>query len=505
MTWDANELITQKHTRSWYQAGGAGQRRYFAGLDTEYHFINSASLIVNGDISPIYVPDPRRSGSYRLVARTIPAPDLPEMEIVWHEKWGGIPRVLMAPKCTFTMYEVHSDCGDLSDFYRGWRDYVMVYSGFQFVGAVDLGTRTARDSDDPLADTTSAKGVAIYPVGALSFGEEAASDVVVEVIDAVYGTQIQCASCGIANDGSGTIYALTRANVGSPGAPGQLIYSTDGGATWTTGTITGIGFNEPRYLDIAGGVLLVGTAGTGLLISTINDLTGAPGSWSSVTLPEACNDVYVASASAIFFCADGGEIYKTTDVGSAPTLLSDSGSTNLNRIHGSGQTIVAVGESGLVYYSVNGGTTWATATAPAAAGLDALWVIDDYNWLVGSDAGNLYRTRNQGQTWETLSGFAGAGTGAIWDIIAPTAEIIWVSQAISSTAYLLTSIDGGNSWVRSDGGSSRILNWPTFQRARRLAAPVTADAAVAANYLTVCGLSASSTDGLLLAAAPTLI
>ena len=85
---------------------------------------------------------------------------------------------------------------------------------------------------------------------------------VVEVIDVVYGTNVQCANCGNANDGSQFIYAVTRANVGSPAAPGQVIYTLDGGVTWTNSIVTGIGnTNQPTFIDIAGNVLFI-AAGT---------------------------------------------------------------------------------------------------------------------------------------------------------------------------------------------------------------------------------------------------
>jgi photosystem II stability/assembly factor-like uncharacterized protein len=500
---DANELIKQGNTRSFYQPGGAGAATYFFGLDTQYHFIDGANLPVNGDINPIYVPDPRRANAYRLVSRTQDPPDLPEISLNFMEKWGGIPRVLMAPKCQFNIYEVHGDCEDLSDFYRAWASYMLIYSGFMIEGSIDLGTRSQQEGNDPLMDAVTAKGVAIYPVGALSFGEEAATNVVVEVIDAVHGTRETCGNCGMENDGSQLIYAITRANVGSPSAPGQLIYSTDGGATWTSASITGIGSTaEPRYIDIAGSVLFVGTDSTTLFYSTLNADTGAPGTWSTVTLPVAMRDVWVQSSRAIFFSADSGAVYKTTDITVAPTSIATGGVDNLLRIHGREQTIVAVGANGRVYYSQNGGSSWASATAPAVTSLNAIQVINDTHWWTGGANGNLYKTVNRGSTWSSV-GFPQSGTGTIYDIVFATLEVAWIAHQVSSVAYLVTTLDGGASWAR-DNGTSRILNWPVFQKAGRIAVPTTTPA-VAANYAVICGLATGGTDGLLLSAAPSLI
>lgn len=501
---DDNELIKQGSTRAFYQPGGPGKTPYFYGLGTEYFFIDGAEMPTNGDINPIFVPDPRRGDRWRLVGRTIDPPDLASVDLVFTERWGGIPRALMAPKCSFNLYEVHSDCGDLSDFYRGWdsNGYMLIYSLFKFSGAVDLGTRMSRDSNDPLMDTVTSVGVALYPAGAMGFGEKAATDVVVEVIDAVYGQSITCGTCGMENDGSQVIYALTRSNVGSPSAPGQLLYTVDGGANWTTASITGIGSTaEPRYIDIAGNVLFVGTDATTLFYSRIDPATGIPGAWSTVTLAVAMRDVYVQSPSAIFFCADSGRIYKTTDITAPPSLLDSSGVDNLLRIHGDGEgTIVAVGANGRVYRSLNNGTTWATLTAPANTSLNAIAVLGDNDlWMGGAD-GILYHTLNAGASY--ASAYTSGGT--IRDLVFPTREVLWLSYDASSIAHLVTSLDGGDSFAL-DTATARILNWPVFQRAQRLAVPYTADPAVAANYMTVCGLAASGADGILISAAPTLL
>ena len=499
---DDSELIKQGSTRAFYQPGGPGKDKFFYGLDTQYFFIDGAEMPTNGDISPIFVPDPRRPNRYRLVGRTVEPPDLASVDLQFTEKWGGIPRPLMAPKCSFNLYEVHSECADLSDFYRGWESYMLIYSMFQFSGPIDLGTRMSRDGNDPLIHSVSAMGTALYPVGALGFGEEAATDVVMEVIDAVYGQQVTCGTCGMENDGSQVVYALTRANVGSPAAPGQLVYTTDGGATWTTASITGIGLTaEPRYIDIAGDILFVGTDLTTLLYARINKDTGIPGTWSTVTLPVAMRDVYVQSPSAIFFAADSGRVYKTTDITAAPSLIDGNATDNLLRISGDGNgVLVAVGANGRVYRSLNNGVTWASLSAPAATSLNAVQVLGDNDIWVGGANGILYHTVNGGTTW--VSAYTTDGT--IYDLVFATREVLWLSYSASNVAHLITSLDGGDSFAL-DTATSRIINWPVFNRAQRLAVPYLADPAVAANYITVCGLATSTIDGLLLSAAPTLL
>jgi photosystem II stability/assembly factor-like uncharacterized protein len=490
-----DEVYKNSNLRTWYKSGG---RRYFYGMPG-YHYIDGGSMNVAGTSEPIYVPDPRRPGKYRLIARTQTPPDADEFTVNWYEGIGGIPRPLIKPSCPYTFYELRSKCADPSDFYRGWESYVMIYSQGLIQGPIELGTRTSPDADDPLTDGTTLQAAAIYPAGALSFGEEAQTDVVVEVIDVVYGPQ-SCVACG---DGSEAIYALTRANVGSPAAPGQLIYSTDGGATWTTATITGIGTSaEPRYLDIAGGVLFVGTDATTLFYTQLNTITGAPGTWSTVTLPAAMTDVYVQSPTAIYFTGASGTIYKTTDIATAPTLLATVGASNLARIHGNGETVVAVGATGQVVYSLNGGTTWTDGTNTSSDDNTALFVVGPYAWWVGDDAGNLFKTEDGGISYTQVA-FPGSGSGTVFDILFATVECGWIAHQLNSVARLVATLDEGDTWAQ-DGTTSRIVGWPTFEKAGRLAAPTT-EPRVAANYLAVAGLATGGTDGVLIAGAPTIV
>lgn len=505
-TLDRNEIYTQGMTRAFIQHGGPGTQTYLFGLGAQYGTIEGASLPqAVGSIDPIYQPDPRRAQNYRLVGTQSAAPELPSVTLNFHEKMGGVPRQLLAPRCEYNLYEVHGRCNDLSDFNRGWNGYVLVYSGFKNVGTVDLGARMSADGDEALTDGIEATGEAIYPVGEMSFGEEAATDIVADVMDIVYGTAINCKACGAENDGSKFIYAVTRANVASPSAPSQLVYSLDGGQTWTNATITGIGTTaEPRFIDIVNNILFIGTDDTTLFYTALNTDTGAPTTWQSVTLPVAMRDAWVESPNAIWF-VDTTVIYKTTDITIPPTAVDSGAPATLLRIHGTGEgTIVATGQTGAVRYSRNGGISWVTATAPSVSNVRAVQVVEDRLWYVGSADGNVYKTVDYGASWATV-GFPGAGTGNVHDIVVATREVIWVAYVASSVAYLVTSIDGGFSWAGTNSGAPRIQNWPTFQNIHRMAAPIYAPHGIAANYLGIAGTATGGADGILLTASANII
>lgn len=532
---DANELIKQGQTRTFYQPGGPGTGMYFFGLDTSYHFIDSAEMPSNGTIDPVFVPDPRRPNRYKLVARQIGAPDLPTVSLVFHEQWGGIPRALMAPKCEFNLYEVHSRCADLSDFYRGWDSYVLIYSGFRFEAGIDLGTRTAADSDEGLTANIDAKGAAIYPVGALGFGEEAATAVATEVTDVVYGTSLTCGDCGVENDGSKFIYAITKkAVLSSPVSLLSMVYSIDGGANWTTSIVDNTTANNtPVFIDIAGSTLFIGAqsgspiADTKIYYTNIEPLTGEISSWSSFTISNVVlTDVWVKSARSIWFSSStSGGIYKTTDITTTPSLVDNGASVTLNRIAGANDTIVAVGgtdgASGLVRYTNNGGATWTSitsATIVTSAGMTAgtlndwftaLAVLDDRTWYIGTDNSYVVYTKTNGLKWAKLTlPNEGSASYTVSDIVFPTREVAWIAQnktSATTAGLLFTTIDGANTVVKYDA-TSRIVNFPAASifKINRIGVPYLAEPAVAANYVTLGGLGAS-TDGIIVSAAPTIV
>lgn len=532
---DANELIKQGQTRTFYQPGGPGTGMYFFGLDTSYHFIDSAEMPSNGTIDPVFVPDPRRPNRYRLVARQIGAPDLPTVSLVFHEQWGGIPRALMSPKCEFNLYEVHSRCADLSDFYRGWDSYVLVYSGFRFESGIDLGTRTAADSDEGLTANIDAKGAAIYPVGSLGFGEEATTSTYSIVYDVVYGTSITCSECGVANDGSQFIYTLAGPNSSaSPSfATSRVVYTIDGGITWTSSALTGsLSTETPAFIDIAGSILYAGvtdgSGGTDIYYTSIDPITGSLGTWSSYAVAGHLSDTWVKSPRSIWFAGKDGKVWKTSDILAAPTVI-DSGvgaSVDFERIHGANDVIVAVGgatspsASVAIRYSKNGGATWSTitdTTLDSFTGIDvsgpakSVFIVDNNIWFIGLEAAsgktNLVKTNTGGQTWTPVN-YAQSTGDTVNDIAFPTREVCWITVNTGTAGNLFTSIDGGNTFARYDV-TSRITGYPSssVDTIQRIGCPFTAEPAVAANYVTLVGESTvgAADAGIIISAAPTIV
>lgn len=504
----ADEVITQQHKRAYIQWGGPRPNNpvTFAGQDGQYMTITGVSNPEAGGFDPIWAPDPANAKRYRLIGRKATAPDLPSATMMFYEKHGVLPRQLFK-QCPFSAYEVAGTCMDLSDLYNGVTDYLLIYS-MGLVADKNLGDRVSMDSDDLVGDELSITLSDIYPVGPLGFGDNALTLIDREVLDVTYGTREMCGNCGPANDGSKWIYAITRSSGGSPGLPSEVIYSTDGGATWNQTTVTGIGATEdPNHIEAIGSrlVVLSATAGSatsgGYYWADVDPDTGVPGTWTKVTSGFVASaqprDMFALSPREVFFCGDAGYIYKSTDITSGVTVLNAGAATaqNLARIHGGDDVLVSVGASGTVIKSTNRGATWAaTAAAPTTSGLVSVQALSAKVIWTGAVNGYLWYTLDGGKTW-IKKGFSGEGTGQVFDLLFVTSEVGYMLNANATpTARLFVTLDGGYNWTNS---SWRLLQWPVFNYAKRIAAPTSSDSAVNVNNVAVAGIT-SGNDGVLL-------
>lgn len=502
---DADQVVTRKHKRHFIQPGGSrpDKQIYFAGQDANYMKMEGVTIPEAGDISPIWVHDPRRPGKFKLVGRKKTAPDFPESTIVFLEKHGSLPRQLARMGC-LTVYEPTGACKDLTDPVGGWSDYVLVYADGQVMDK-DLGDRSAwGDNDDQAEDSVAMRWSDVFAVAGLGFGSKAATEVEREVIDIVYGTIAECGSCDIPENYTDRFYAVTRSSgAGSPGTPSEVIYTLDGGSTFSQMNITGLGASiTPSAIDIVGQYLFVLVADEdAYYYSPLNQLTGAPDTtWTKVTTGFVAagspNDVYVAGANEVYICGDAGYIYKITDIGAGVTVLDAGNATtaDLQRIHGYEATIVAVGESGAIVKSSNRGATWATATtSPTSATIRAIAVITDRIFWIGTSGGKVYWTTLGGETWTEKSI---AGLTVVDDIVFINPNAGYVAGRTSTPAARLYSTwDAGRNFTRD---RDRILNYPTHNYINRLAVPINADTTTAVNTLAVGGMAANGTDGIIL-------
>lgn len=504
-----SEIITGRMGRPYLQIGGPrpNNRILYYGGETNYVFITGADAPQLGGITPIRVHSPNDVGQYVNVGATFAPADFPTSTLAMLEKQGAIPRQFLGINCLLNAYLLHGRCKNLADFDYGWEDYVEIYSSGRITSR-SLGDRFDAEMDDGLRTELGVTWMGgIYPVGGMLFAEKNATAITLEVLDVTYANRTVCGECGPANDGTNWIYAVEKGGVA---AKPIVHYSLDGGATWATSSIaTAVNAEAPAAIRVMGSFLVVlsptassATQG-GYYFTTINPLTGAPGStWTKVTTGftnnQKPNDMWVAGPREAYICADLGEILRLTDVTAGAVSLGTPTANNLTRIHGNGDTIVAVGASATVVRSINRGQTFAvTTTAPGAAALSAIQVLDRNRLWVGNTSGVVYYTLNAGETaWVTLT-LPGVTTVAIQDILFATDCAGYIAYTTTGPlGRVAATINGGVSWVASDLTNPRLIGIPTTatQRYNRLAAPAVSNNGINANNLLAVGLGAT-TDG----------
>jgi photosystem II stability/assembly factor-like uncharacterized protein len=211
------------------------------------------------------------------------------------------------------------------------------------------------------------------------------------------------------------------------------------------------------------------------------------------------NDLLVLDSRNVFFVGNGGYIYKTTDITSGVSVVSAAGVTteNLSRIAGLDDTLVIGGANSAVLVSRDRGKTWATAvgTVPTTtATVQAVEVLDQYRFWVGTSSGRLFATIDGGETWREK---VIANAAAVQDIVFATDEVGYVAYTTSGpTGNVLATWNGGADWALSSSGP-RLQNLPTADRVNRIAVPSGTDSFGKANYLALAALNGDGTDGLI--------
>lgn len=502
---DLDRVYKQGSVRWYYQVKGPapGNPIAYGGVDGVHLKIESISNPI-GSINPINVPDPKTAGRYIRIGRSRDAPDYPTASLSILQDRGYFPQQYGTfQRMPVSFYGLVGETKDLSDFVGGWDGYVKILEYGEATEGEEPGS--AWDSDDMLEDSMEFTLEAAYNIGQIVMGEEGAATVDADIRDAVWG---------ITEYGTEMVYFLVDGTtLGTPQAP-SVVYLKKSGLSWTATevAITGSDTSDvPSAIALVGDKLIVayddGSTG-GYFYAQVNSVTGVPGSFTQVAggfvTSKAPLDIAAKIGREVYFCGEGGYIYKTQTVGSSVSVLDAGVATtnNLARIdHDDMGNVVAVGASNTVVYSTDRGKSWQTAAGSPSGGgnLQAVAVVDQYIWWVGDDAGAVYYTEDGGATWTAFS--LTGSPAAINDIVFPTRSVGYILANTSAPAALLYSTwNGGVDWATSDPRLPQTL--PTADKFNRLAVPQVTNPNVLANWFAIAGLAGDGSDGIALIGEP---
>lgn len=209
------------------------------------------------------------------------------------------------------------------------------------------------------------------------------------------------------------IFSTSASMTIAVGDDGLVIGTTDGGVTWSNGTV-----------------------------GTTEDL---------------CK-VFVMNtfAPVIAVIGDNGTMRNSTNVGISWNTWNGNTNENLHDIfvHDPtvGTTMTVVGESGVILFSNNGGNTWVFRLSPSPKRLNGVFFTDLLNGIIVGDGGVVLRTTNGGAAWTQIT------SGTSTDL-----NHVFFTDANNGFAggdggLLMNTTDGGLTWSTVTTPTTRNLN-----------------------------------------------
>lgn len=359
-------------------------------------------------------------------------------------------------KCRVDIFALSGRCGNPQDFTEGGEKWIyfpdsqISSHSFENFGAF------GKDENNPTnasVDMTSADYGELLRMPQEQIGSSTTTRLVYTV-DTYRGDD--CEDCP---DPCERIVASMAGASATPGTQPVLLYSEDGGETWSTQTITTMFSNETVSDGVVIGtdIVYISPESNSMHYTNIEDVFIADNTWletdTGFLAANSPNAITSADARHTWIAGDGGYIYfvknhkvkaEVQDAGVATTQ-------NLNAIHAyDADSVMAVGNSNAVIYTLNGGVSWASVTGPAVGvNLGACWMWDKDTWFVGEGAGGngkLWYTTNRGYTWTEI-GLPSSSYNRIYKILFVSEAEGFLLATDGSQGYVLRTITAGNEWV----------------------------------------------------------
>jgi photosystem II stability/assembly factor-like uncharacterized protein len=238
------------------------------------------------------------------------------------------------------------------------------------------------------------------------------------------------------------------------GTGGMLFHTSDGGSSWQRQKLDPA---NASYRPSIVGLKFVGSSngwavansGGGAAFHTLN----GGNTWTRVTLPEFVNTlqtVAATSAQLVWVGGDGGVVFLSTtggfSSGGSWSFSTTGVKYDLKRVQFPSRTTgFAVGGSGTVLKTTNGGQTWAgLPDVPFFEVNGVYFVSNTTGWIVGS-GGGCFKTTNGGQTWTDQEAYSPSGFQTLNAIYMIDQNYGWI---VGQSGTILVTHDGGSNWDR---------------------------------------------------------
>jgi photosystem II stability/assembly factor-like uncharacterized protein len=233
----------------------------------------------------------------------------------------------------------------------------------------------------------------------------------------------------------------------SPIGNGAFIKTEDGGYHWNDAQVP-IGSAVHKINAVSEDLIFVG--GSSFLYRKGETPIEFPNQVSNTT--DTLFGVYFYDENLGWAVGDSGTILKTINGGDDWVVVTSGTSERLYSVHFDDENNGwIVGDHGIIMKSINGGDDWVVVTSGTSERLYSVYFADANNgWAVGEN-GTVMKSINGGDDWVVVT----SGTSErLFDIDFPTGTDGWL---VGDNGIIMKSTNGGDDWVVVTSGTSERL------------------------------------------------
>jgi photosystem II stability/assembly factor-like uncharacterized protein len=226
---------------------------------------------------------------------------------------------------------------------------------------------------------------------------------------------------------------------------GFVSRTSDGGATWTSTSVSGsillrsITFvdSSTGYLCGHGGVLLKTTDGGN---TWTNIYTNATQTFRAIDFISSTTGVMAGAAGTIWRTTDGGATWSSQSLGITSDVIQLQ-MVDENTGYACCSGGIAPFANGYVFKTTDGGISWSQVYYEAATGLLGMGVLDVNTIYAGGTNQKIIKSSDGGTTWSTV--FTGLTGPSIRTGFAVTSDRVYMAD---DNGYIQNTDDAGATW-----------------------------------------------------------
>lgn len=450
----ANEVVRSLQVALYVQPAGPNTPTRFLGC----HTISSATR-PKGNNTLNHCPDPINPGRYVVSSKTKAPPGLVTLTI--ESKMYRLFDYLEDLNCPVPIIAQVTSCAPKNQFSNWDRAFIFLNADVVQEALNNLVSGGADENEVMQSfDMEADDIVRLVPLRVTRDSSIAET----QALNGIFACdQDICAgACGAANERCDTFYAVSDAVVGS--ATGRANVWKNSGGVWTVATADPFATGE----NIAGGACFrLDRLSTRLLVFRQTTVVGQPAraaysddggaTWTTVAIGTD-NGEFIPSQKAIsvldqnniWVGTDSGRIYFSSNGGTSWTAQEDQGiqAGVWNWVHFSDdRTGYAGGAVDSIAVTIDGGEVWSQTNATGQGGdITSGGVIDTNSFWVGTDDNEIFYTTDGGVTWAQRD-YTGSGSGRVDDMMFVNNMNGFMSvRSVGNKSTFLQTRNGGFTW-----------------------------------------------------------